>query len=254
MRGLENRDAGARPTMRANGRGLNEIRELKITRDFLKHPEGSVLIEMGNTKVICTASIEDGVPAFLKNSGRGWLTAEYSMLPTSTHSRTPRESTRGRVGGRTHEIQRLIGRSLRSVTALDAFGERTIYIDCDVIQADGGTRSASITGGFVALVDLFRKMQQGGIADRVAVEDYVAAVSIGVVDSCIYLDLDYEEDSRAEVDMNFVMTGKGLFIEIQGTAEEVPFGRDLLNKMTDIAVRGIVQITKKQVEVLGKLT
>ena len=240
--------------MRANGRGLNEIRELKITRDFLKHPEGSVLIEMGNTKVICTATIEDGVPAFLKNSGRGWLTAEYSMLPTSTHSRTPRESTRGRVGGRTHEIQRLIGRSLRSVTALDAFGERTIYIDCDVIQADGGTRSASITGGFVALVDLFRKMQQGGIADRVAVEDYVAAVSIGVVDSCIYLDLDYEEDSRAEVDMNFVMTGKGLFIEIQGTAEEVPFGRDLLNKMTDIAVRGIVQITKKQVEVLGKLT
>jgi ribonuclease PH len=242
------------PIMRAKGRGPNEIRELKITRDFLKHPQGSVLIEMGNTKVICTATIEDGVPAFLKNSGRGWLTAEYSMLPTSTHSRTPRESTRGRIGGRTHEIQRLIGRSLRSVTALDAFGERTIYIDCDVIQADGGTRSASITGGFVALVDLFRKMQQGGIADRVAVEDYVAAVSIGVVDGSIYLDLDYEEDSRAEVDMNFVMTGKGLFTEIQGTAEEVPFGRDLLNKMTDIAVRGIAEITKKQVEVLGTLT
>lgn len=240
--------------MRAKGRRPNEIRELKITRDFLKHPEGSVLIEMGNTKVICTATIEDGVPAFLKNSGRGWLTAEYSMLPTSTHIRTQRESTRGRVGGRTHEIQRLIGRSLRSVTALDAFGERTIYIDCDVIQADGGTRTASITGGFVALVDLFRKMEQGRITDRVPVEDYVAGVSIGVVDSCIYLDLDYEEDSRAEVDMNFVMTGKGLFIEIQGTAEEVPFGRDLLNKMTDVAVRGIAEITKKQVEVLGKLT
>ena len=242
------------PTMRAKGRGPNEIRELKITRDFLKYPPGSVLIEMGNTKVICTATVEDGVPAFLKNSGKGWLTAEYSMLPTSTHSRTPRESTRGRVGGRTHEIQRLIGRSLRSVTALDVFGERTIYIDCDVIQADGGTRSASITGGFVALVDLFRKMQKQGIVDRVSVEDYVTAVSIGVVDNHIYLDLDYEEDSRAEVDMNFVMTGKGLFIEIQGTAEEVPFGRDLLNKMTDIAVRGIAEITKKQVEVLGKLT
>jgi ribonuclease PH len=254
MRGLENRDAGAGPIMRAKGRGLNEIRELKITRDFLKHPEGSVLIEMGNTKVICTATMEDGVPAFLKNSGKGWLTAEYSMLPTSTHSRTPRESTRGRVGGRTYEIQRLIGRSLRSVTALDAFGERTIYIDCDVIQADGGTRSASITGGFVALVDLFRKMQQRGIAEKIPVDDYVAAVSIGVVDNYIYLDLDYDEDSRAEVDMNFVMTGKGLFIEIQGTAEEVPFGRDLLNKITDIAVRGIAEITKKQVEVLGKLT
>jgi ribonuclease PH len=247
-------DAGAGLIMRANGRGPDKIRELKITRDFLEHPEGSVLIEMGKTKVICTATIEDGIPAFLKNSGRGWLTAEYSMLPTSTHNRSPRESTRGRVGGRTHEIQRLIGRSLRSVTALDAFGERTIYIDCDVIQADGGTRSASITGGFVALVDLFRKMQQRGIAEAIAVDDYVAAVSVGVVDNHVYLDLDYEEDSRAEVDMNFVMTGKGRFIEIQGTAEEVPFGRDLLNKMTDIAVRGIAEITKKQVEVLGKLT
>ena len=245
---------GVAPTVRAKGRRPNEIRQLKITRDFLKYPPGSVLIEMGNTKVICTATVEEGVPAFLKNSGKGWLTAEYSMLPTSTHSRTPRESTRGRVGGRTYEIQRLIGRSLRSVTALDVFGERTIYIDCDVIQADGGTRSASITGGFVALVDLFRKMQKQGIVDRVPVEDYVAAVSIGVVDNHIYLDLDYEEDSRAEVDMNFVMTGNGLFIEIQGTAEEVPFGRDLLNKMTDIAERGIAEITKKQVEVLGKLT
>jgi len=245
---------GAKPIMRANGRGPNEIRELKITRDFLKHPPGSVLIEMGNTKVICTATVEDSVPAFLKNSGKGWLTAEYSMLPTSTQSRTPRESTRGRVGGRTHEIQRLIGRSLRSVTSLDVYGEKTIYIDCDVIQADGGTRSASITGGFVALVDLFRKMREQGIVDRVPVEDYVAAVSVGVVDNDIYLDLDYEEDYNAHVDMNFVMTGKGLFIEIQGTAEEAPFERDLLNKMTDIASRGISEITRKQVEVLGKLT
>jgi len=245
---------GAKPIMRANGRRPNEIRELKITKDFLKHPPGSVLIEMGNTKVICTATIEDSVPAFLKNSGKGWLTAEYSMLPTSTHSRTPRESTRGRVGGRTHEIQRLIGRSLRSVTSLDVYGEKTIYIDCDVIQADGGTRSASITGGFVALVDLFRKMREQGTVDRIPVEDYVAAVSVGVVGNDIYLDLDYEEDYKAHVDMNFVMTGKGLFIEIQGTAEEAPFGRDLLNKMTDIASQGIAEITRKQVEVLGKLT
>jgi len=240
--------------MRANGRGWNEIREVKITREYLKYPEGAVLIEMGNTKVICTATIENKVPAFLKGSGKGWLTAEYSMIPMSTQNRTPRESARGRIGGRTHEIQRLIGRSLRAVTALDTFGEKTIYIDCDVIQADGGTRTASITGGFVALIDLFRKLRQQGIVSRIPVEDYVSAVSVGVVGSQICLDLEYEEDSRAAVDMNFVMTGKGLFIEIQGTAEEVPFSRDEFNKMTDIAVQGIAEITKKQVEVLGKLT
>ena len=240
--------------MRANWRGWNEIREVKITREYLKYPEGAVLIEMGNTKVICTATIENKVPAFLKGSGKGWLTAEYSMIPMSTQNRTPRESARGRIGGRTHEIQRLIGRSLRAVTALDTFGEKTIYIDCDVIQADGGTRTASITGGFVALIDLFRKLRQQGIVSRIPVEDYVSAVSVGVVGSQICLDLEYEEDSRAAVDMNFVMTGKGLFIEIQGTAEEVPFSRDEFNKMTDIAVQGIAEITKKQVEVLGKLT
>ena len=240
--------------MRANGRGWNEIREVKITREYLKYPEGAVLIEMGNTKVICTATIENKVPAFLKGSGKGWLTAEYSMIPMSTQNRTPRESARGRIGGRTHEIQRLIGRSLRAVIALDTFGEKTIYIDCDVIQADGGTRTASITGGFVALIDLFRKLRQQGIVSRIPVEDYVSAVSVGVVGSQICLDLEYEEDSRAAVDMNFVMTGKGLFIEIQGTAEEVPFSRDEFNKMTDIAVQGIAEITKKQVEVLGKLT
>ena len=240
--------------MRANGRGWNQLREVKITREYLKYPEGAVLIEMGNTKVICTATIENKVPAFLKGSGKGWLTAEYSMIPMSTQNRTPRESARGRIGGRTHEIQRLIGRSLRAVTALDTFGEKTIYIDCDVIQADGGTRTASITGGFVALVDLFRKLRQQGIVSRIPIEDYVSAVSVGVVGSQICLDLEYEEDSRAAVDMNFVMTGKGLFIEIQGTAEEVPFTRDEFNKMTDIAVQGIAEITKKQVEVLGKLT
>lgn len=240
--------------MRASGRRWNEIREIKIIRDFLKYPEGAVLIEVGNTKVICTATIEDTVPAFLKNTGKGWLTAEYSMIPMSTQSRTPRESTRGRVGGRTHEIQRLIGRSLRAVTALDSFGEKTIYIDCDVIQADGGTRTASITGGFVALVDLFRSLKRRGVVNEIPVEDYVSAVSVGVVDSQVYLDLEYEEDARAEVDMNFIMTGKGLFIEIQGTAEEVPFSHDMLNKITDTAVQGIAEITKKQMEVLGKLT
>ena len=240
--------------MRANGRGWNEIREVKITRDYLKYPEGAVLIEMGNTKVICTASLEDKVPAFLKNTGKGWLTAEYSMIPMSTHIRTPRESTRGRVGGRTHEIQRLIGRSLRAVTDLNTFGEKTIYIDCDVIQADGGTRTASITGGFVALVDLFRNLKKKGIVSKVPVGDYVSAVSVGVVDGQLNLDLEYEEDSRAEVDMNFIMTGNGLFIEVQGTAEEVPFSRDLFDKMTDLAIHGIMEITKKQVEILGKLT
>jgi len=240
--------------MRAHGRRWNEIRKITITRDFLKYPGGAVLIEMGNTKVICTATIEDSVPAFLKNTGKGWLTAEYSMIPMSTHSRTPRESTRGRVGGRTHEIQRLIGRSLRAVTTLDTFGEKTIYIDCDVIQADGGTRTASITGAFVALVDLFRSLKQRGVVKEIPVDDYVSAVSVGLVDGQIYLDLEYEEDARAEVDMNFIMTGRGLFIEVQGTAEEAPFSRDILNKMTDTAIQGIADITKKQMEVLGTLT
>lgn len=239
--------------MRAHGRGWNEIRKITITRDFLKYPGGAVLIEMGNTKVICTATIEDTVPAFLRNTGKGWLTAEYSMIPMSTQSRTPRESTRGRVGGRTHEIQRLIGRSLRAVTALGSFGEKTIYIDCDVIQADGGTRTASITGAFVALVDLFRSLKQRGVVKEIPVDDYVSAVSVGIVDRQIYLDLEYEEDARAEVDMNFIMTGRGLFIEVQGTAEEAPFSREILDKMTDVAVQGIADITKKQMEVLGKL-
>ena len=239
--------------MRAHGRRWNEIRKITITRDFLKYPGGAVLIEMGNTKVICTATIEDTVPAFLRNTGKGWLTAEYSMIPMSTQSRTPRESTRGRVGGRTHEIQRLIGRSLRAVTALGSFGEKTIYIDCDVIQADGGTRTASITGAFVALVDLSRSLKRRGIVKEIPVDDYVSAVSVGIVDSKIYLDLEYEEDARAEVDMNFIMTGRGLFIEVQGTAEEAPFSREILDKMTDVAVQGITDITKKQMEVLGKL-
>jgi len=239
--------------VRKNGRGWNEIRKMNITRDYLQFPEGSVLMEIGNTRVICTATLEDTVPAFLKNSGKGWLTAEYSMLPGATKVRTPRESTRGRIGGRTHEIQRLIGRSLRAVTSLDAFGERTIYIDCDVIQADGGTRTASITGGFIALVDLFRRLKAGGVVNQIPVNDYVSAISVGIVDNHICIDLEYEEDSRAEVDMNFIMTGRGKFIEVQGTAEKAPFSRDLFIQMTDVAAMGIGEITRKQKEVLGEL-
>ena len=241
-------------TLRADGRRPDEIRDIKITKGFLKYPDGSVLLEMGCTKVICTATIEDSIPAFLKNTGKGWLTAEYSMLPMSTQSRMPRESTRGRVAGRTHEIQRLIGRSLRSVTDLDKFGEKTIYIDCDVIQADGGTRTASITGGFIALIELFRKLKQQGIIKEIPVDDFVSAVSVGIVNKNVYLDLDYGEDSTADVDMNFVMTGKGLFIEIQGTAEEAPFGGNLLNEMIGLAAKGIIEITKKQKEILGEIT
>lgn len=237
--------------LRADGRRFDEIREIKITNNFLRYPEGSVLIEMGHTKVICTSTIEDNVPPFLKNTGKGWLTAEYSMLPMSTKVRTPRESTRGRIGGRTHEIQRLIGRSLRSVTDLNTFGERTIYIDCDVIQADGGTRTASITGGFIALINLFKILKDQGMISDIPVGDYVSAISVGVVDKHIYLDVDYQEDSAAEVDMNFVMTGKGRFIEIQGTAEEVPFNRDFLNDMIDLATKGINEIIGKQMQIIG---
>lgn len=238
---------------RNEGRLWNEIRDIRMTRDFLKYPEGSVLIEMGQTKVICTATMEERAPAFLRNTGRGWLTSEYAMLPGSTQGRTDRESARGRIGGRTHEIQRLIGRSLRTVTDLNTFGERTIYIDCDVIQADGGTRTASITGGFVALVDLFRKLRKKGLIDRIPVCDYVSAVSVGVVDDQILLDLNYDEDSRAEVDMNVIMTGGGLFIEIQGTAEKTPFSRERLSAMSALAEEGIRKLIEKQVELLGEI-
>jgi ribonuclease PH len=239
--------------LRANKRRFDELREIKIIKDFLRYPEGSVMIEMGHTKVICTATIEDKVPPFLKNTGKGWLTAEYAMLPMSTQLRTPRESARGRIGGRTHEIQRLIGRSLRAVTDLNTFGEKTIYVDCDVIQADGGTRTASITGGFIALIELFIKLKSIGIVKDIPIADYISAVSVGIVDKNICLDIDYEEDSKAEVDMNFVMTGTGRFVEIQGTAEEVPFSRALLNKMIDLATKGINEIIKKQKDILGEV-
>jgi ribonuclease PH len=238
---------------RSGGRAWNEMRDFRIARDFLRFSEGSVLVEMGHTRVICSATLEERVPPFLKNTGRGWLTAEYAMLPASTQKRSARESTSGRIGGRTHEIQRLIGRSLRAVTDLQGFGERTITVDCDVIQADGGTRTASITGGFVALADLLRRMKERGAAGTIPVKDYVSAVSVGIVDGNLLLDLDYAEDSGAEVDMNVVMTGGGRFIEVQGTAESEPFARERLDAMTDLAAAGIGRLIERQKEILGGL-
>lgn len=238
---------------RPDGRNWNQMRDFRITRPYLRFAEGSVLVEMGHTKVICAATIQDTVPLFLKNTGRGWLTAEYSMLPAATHKRSNRESTSGRIGGRTHEIQRLIGRSLRAVTDLQSFGERTVTIDCDVIQADGGTRTAAITGAFVALVDLFRKLKERSEVSFIPVRDYVSALSVGIVDGELRIDLAYEEDSKAEVDMNFVMTGSGLFIEVQGTAESLPFDRNRLSAMTDLAAAGIADLTRRQREILGGL-
>jgi ribonuclease PH len=236
---------------RDGDRQWNQLRDFRITRDFLHFSDGSVLMEMGHTRVICAATIEDRVPPFLKNSGRGWLTAEYAMLPSSTQKRSARESTTGKIGGRTHEIQRLIGRSLRAVTNLTTFGERTITMDCDVIQADGGTRTAAITGGFIALIDLFRRLKERAVVASIPVTDYVSAVSVGIVDGQLLLDLDYAEDSGAEVDMNFVMTGKGLFIEVQGTAEAKPFDRGRLAAMTELAATGIGELTRRQREILG---
>ncbi len=237
---------------RSDGRSPDALRPVKITRDYLKHPEGSVLIEMGDTKVICTASLEEKVPPFLRNTGKGWVTAEYSMLPRSTHTRTTRDSTIGRASGRSFEIQRLIGRSLRSVTDLHGFGERTIWIDCDVIQADGGTRTASITGAYIALVDAFQKMVKIGIMNEVPVHDSVAAISVGKIDERIMLDLNYEEDSRAQVDMNIVMTGSGKFVEIQGTGEEFVFTKEDVDEMMKFAQQGIRELTKIQKKSLEK--
>jgi len=240
--------------MRADGRRPDELRELTVTRNFLQHASGSVLIEMGKTKVICTASLEERVPPFLKNSGQGWLTAEYSMLPLSTPVRNLRESARGRIGGRTHEIQRLIGRSLRAVTDLAILGEKTIYIDCDVIQADGGTRTASITGAFIALVDALRGWRDSGLIERFGISDYMSAISVGVVEGRVLLDLDYEEDSRADVDSNFVMTKTGKIIEIQGTAEKEPFDRALFDRMIELASLGISELARRQYDLLGDLS
>ena len=238
--------------MRKDGRRPDEMRTVKITRPYLKHPEGSVLIEVGDTKVICTATIEEKVPQWLKGKGQGWVTAEYSMLPRSSTTRIVREASTGKIGGRTHEIQRLIGRSLRSVVDMKGFGERTIWIDCDVIQADGGTRTASITGSFIALADALRFMKERGIVAKLPLRDFVAAVSVGMVNGVAVLDLNYDEDSSAEVDMNMVMTGKGAFVEVQGTAETVPFTREEMDRMTSLAEEGIKGLVLRQKEIVGQ--
>jgi ribonuclease PH len=239
--------------MRSDQRPANKLRDTTITPNYLMHAEGSVLIEAGNTKVICTASVEDRVPPFLRNTGKGWVTAEYGMLPRATSTRTQREASAGKVGGRTQEIQRLIGRSLRSVTNLPALGERTIWIDCDVIQADGGTRTASITGAFVAMALAMEKMRERETIKSIPVSDYVAAISVGIVDGEALLDLAYDDDSRAEVDMNIVKTGNGRFIEVQGTAEAAPFGRDSLIQLLVLADGGITQLVAKQRAIVGHL-
>lgn len=240
--------------MRPDGRENNELREIKITRNFLKTAEGSVLIEMGDTRVICSASIEDKVPPFLKDQKKGWVTAEYSMLPRSTQTRTMRESVTGKIGGRTHEIQRLIGRALRSVVDLEALGERTIWIDCDVIQADGGTRTASITGAFICIADALRYAVKNGIIGSMPLTNHLAAVSVGIVSSESRLDLCYAEDSIADVDMNIVMTGSGRFVEIQGTSERSPFSREDLDMLLTLAGEGIKKLISIQKEYLGKDT
>jgi ribonuclease PH len=239
--------------MHSDQRLPNQLRETVITPNYLMHAEGSVLIQAGNTRVICTASIEDRVPSFLRNTGKGWVTAEYGMLPRATNTRMQREASAGKVGGRTQEIQRLIGRSLRSVTNLGALGERTIWIDCDVIQADGGTRTASITGSFVALALALEKLRDQNVLKTIPLSDYVAAISVGIVDSEPLLDLAYDDDSRAEVDMNIVKTGDGRFIEVQGTAETMPFGRDALLALLDLADFGIKQLVDKQRAIVGHL-
>jgi ribonuclease PH len=239
--------------MRSDHRPANQLRETKLTPDYLDHAEGSVFIEAGRTRVICTASVEDRVPQFLRNTGKGWVTAEYGMLPRATNTRMQRESTAGKVGGRTQEIQRLIGRSLRSVTNLHALGERTIWIDCDVIQADGGTRTASITGSFVALALAIEKLRERDVIRTIPLSDYVAATSVGIVDGEALLDLAYDDDSRADVDMNIVKTGNGRFIEVQGTAEAMPFGRDALMTLLDLADHGIRQLVEKQRAIVGHL-
>ncbi|MBC2681042.1 ribonuclease PH [Corynebacterium sp. 4HC-13] len=231
---------------RADGRATNELRPVRITRGFTTNPAGSVLVEFGNTRVMCTASVEFGVPRFKKDSGEGWLTAEYSMLPSATHERMPRESMRGKVKGRTHEISRLVGRALRAAVDLTELGENTIAIDCDVLQADGGTRTAAITGAYVALADALAYLQKEGVVPGHPLRKPVAAVSVGIIDGVACLDLPYEEDSRADVDMNVVMTEEGRFVEIQGTGEHNEFTREELNDMLALAEEGLQQLIAVQ--------
>ncbi len=235
--------------MRNDGRKADELRKIKITRNYIKSAEGSVLIEMGDTRVICTATVENSVPPFLRGKGTGWVTAEYAMLPRSSGQRIQRE--RSKVGGRTHEIQRLIGRSLRSIVDMQALGERSVLIDCDVIEADGGTRTASITGAYIALVDALRHVKNQRLIEAVPVIDYLAAISVGIVDGKPMLDLCYTEDSSAEVDMNLVMTGRGKIVEVQGTAEGEPFSREELDKLLALGEKGIRALVKIQKEILA---
>lgn len=239
---------------RHDGRTVEQLRPVTIETNYLIHPEGSVLIQTGNTKVICTATIEEKVPGFLRGQGKGWITAEYSMLPRATAERTQRESSRGKVNGRTMEIQRLIGRALRSIVDLEALGEKTVWIDCDVIQADGGTRTASITGAFVALTQAVAKLNVVKPFAKFPIVDYLAATSVGILDEIgTVLDLNYVEDSSAAVDMNLVMTGSGRFVEIQGTGEEATFSREELNTLLALGEKGISELIAKQKEALGEV-
>ncbi|MFD1957630.1 ribonuclease PH [Paenibacillus thailandensis] len=239
--------------MRNDGRQPNQLRPVTITTGVNKYAEGSVQIEFGDTKVICTASVEERVPPFMKGQGKGWVTAEYSMLPRATHSRNQREANKGKLSGRTMEIQRLIGRALRSVVDLQALGERTITLDCDVIQADGGTRTTSITGSFIALALAVNKISQTAKLAKFPITDFLASVSVGVIHNTPVLDLNYEEDSKAKVDMNVVMTGGGKFVEVQGTGEEEPFSREELNGLLALAEAGIQELIGKQIEALGDI-
>jgi ribonuclease PH len=236
--------------MRPSKRRPDELRRIAIRRRYTRHAEGSVLVEFGDTQVLCTASVEEKVPPFLRDRGQGWVTAEYGMLPRATHTRTDREAARGRQSGRTLEIQRLIGRSLRAVTDLERLGERTVVVDCDVIQADGGTRTAAITGGCIALHDALATLVQRGLVRAHPARDFVAAVSVGVYDAIAVLDLDYAEDSACDTDMNVVMTGAGGFVEVQGTAEGAPFSREQLDALLDLARRGIAELVEKQKQAL----
>ena len=235
--------------MRNDGRGLDKLRKISITRNYIKHAEGSCLIEFGDTKVICTATVEETVPPFLKGTGTGWVTAEYGMLPRATQKRLQREKS----SGRTYEIQRLIGRSLRAVVNTSGFGERTIKVDCDVIQADGGTRTTAITGGFIALADAFIRLKKNKIINKLPITDYLAAISVGIVERDFLLDLSYEEDSKAEVDMNVVMNGEGKFIEIQGTGERDVFTKEEMDKLVSLAQKGIQEIINLQRNILGDI-
>jgi len=241
----------AENALRTDGRTPADLRPVKVTRGYLKFAEGSVLIEMGDTKVICAATVEERVPPFLIGKGKGWMTAEYSMLPRSSQKRIQRESSAGKVGGRTHEIQRLIGRSLRAVTDLSALGERTIYIDCDVLQADGGTRTASITGAYIAVYETLEALVKKGVIKSMPLLDSVAAVSVGIVGNRALLDLNYDEDSTAEVDMNIIMTGSGKFVEVQGTAETEPFSKESLAELISLASKGISELASIQKNSLG---